>query len=250
MKLTTICLLLTVLVWTMPGCGKLTKRSGAEPTTTTEIEARGTVPEEEWDITMYDPEEVAKMRQEKAALAKAREARENEAALLTVAAIPEESAPEPALTSIAEPMASPDLEDAARTTIPATTGTPVTNAPTAAALTTAPAAAPIATTPAPMQETESTDLAYEKQTDTLQSTYISGYRVQLMATTDAEKAMEFAEAVQPAFTESVYVEYQEPFYKVRLGDCQTREEAGHILSAVRANGFDEAWITETMVIQD
>ncbi|NNE08378.1 MAG: SPOR domain-containing protein [Gemmatimonadetes bacterium] len=249
MKLMTICLLLTVLAWTATGCGKLTKRSGAEPTNTTEIEARGTVPEEEWDITMYDPEEVAKMRQEKAALAKAKEARANEAALPTVAAIPEETAPSPEFGSIAEPMASPDLEDAGRTTIPATSGTPVTTAP----VTTAPAAtAPAATTPAPttMQETKATDLAYEEQADALQTTYISGYRVQLMATTDAEKAMEFAEAIQPAFSHSVYVEYQEPFYKVRLGDCQTREEAVRILSAVRANGFDEAWITETMVIQD
>ncbi len=238
MKLMTICLLLAVMVLTAPGCGKLTKRSGAEPTNATEIEARGTVPEEEWDITMYDPEEVAKMRQEKAALAKAKEARANEAALPTVAAIPEESAPAPELGSITEPMASPDLEDAGRTTIPATSGTPVSSAPTATAA------------PKTMQATKATDLAYEKQADALQTTYISGYRVQLMATTDAEKAMEFAEAIQPAFSHSVYVEYQEPFYKVRLGDCQTREEAGRILSAVRANGFDEAWITETMVIQD
>ncbi|MFH1680831.1 MAG: SPOR domain-containing protein [Candidatus Eisenbacteria bacterium] len=79
--------------------------------------------------------------------------------------------------------------------------------------------------------------------------HVSGYRVQVYATREPEKAKAFAESARPHFGEKVYVEYLEPYYKVRLGDCLTREEARLLQDRAKAAGFDEAWVTATLVIR-
>lgn len=83
----------------------------------------------------------------------------------------------------------------------------------------------------------------------LETKYGSGYRIQILATREPEKARAFAESARPLFQEKVYVEYLDPYYKVRVGDCLTREEAILLLMRVRRSGFDEAWITATLVVQ-
>ena len=82
-----------------------------------------------------------------------------------------------------------------------------------------------------------------------ESRFLPGYRVQLMATTEPDQAREFAESVRPLFEENVYVEYLEPYYKVRIGDCRTRENATLLLNKARTRGFEEAWITSTQIIE-
>jgi hypothetical protein len=79
--------------------------------------------------------------------------------------------------------------------------------------------------------------------------HVPGYRVQLYATREPEKAKAFAESAREHFDEKVYVEYLEPYYKVRIGDCLTHEEARLLLERAKAAGFDEGWITETLVIR-
>jgi cell division septation protein DedD len=92
--------------------------------------------------------------------------------------------------------------------------------------------------PPPPQKTASIDIRHE-----------SGYRVQLYATREAEKAKAFAESARRSFKEKIYVEYLDPYYKVRVGDCLTREEARLLLDRAKAAGFDQAWITSTLVIR-
>lgn len=79
--------------------------------------------------------------------------------------------------------------------------------------------------------------------------HVSGYRVQLYATREPEKAKAFAEGAREHFSEKLYVEYLDPYYKVRIGDCLTHEEARLLLERARAAGFDQAWVTETLVIR-
>jgi hypothetical protein len=79
--------------------------------------------------------------------------------------------------------------------------------------------------------------------------HVSGYRVQLYATREPEKARGFAESARESFGEKVYVEYLDPYYKVRVGDCLTREEARLLLDRAKGSGFDQAWITSTLVIR-
>ncbi len=82
-----------------------------------------------------------------------------------------------------------------------------------------------------------------------ESRFVSGYRVQLMATVEPNQAKQFAESVRPLFDDNVYVEYLEPYYKVRIGDCKTREEASLLMRSARNAGFDQAWVTQTQIIE-
>lgn len=79
--------------------------------------------------------------------------------------------------------------------------------------------------------------------------HVSGYRVQLYASREPDRARDFAESVRESFEEPIYVEYLEPYYKVRVGDCLTRESAQDLLRRAKDSGFDQAWIAATLVIR-
>ncbi len=79
---------------------------------------------------------------------------------------------------------------------------------------------------------------------------IDGFRVQLFATKDYENALvvrKEAEFVFIDYGHNVYVEFDAPYYKVRVGDCKTREEAEALRELARKNGYPSAWIVKTKV---
>jgi hypothetical protein len=74
-----------------------------------------------------------------------------------------------------------------------------------------------------------------------------GYRIQVVATRFLEEAERDAELVKGLYTVAVYIEYYEPFYKVRVGDFKTRQEAEKMKEKLVEIGFDSAWILETII---
>ncbi len=77
--------------------------------------------------------------------------------------------------------------------------------------------------------------------------YTYGYRVQLYATRDVDKARNVAESAQRLFSVDVYIEFYEPLYKVRIGDYPDREQAEQMRQHVSSRGFADAWIVETTI---
>jgi hypothetical protein len=77
--------------------------------------------------------------------------------------------------------------------------------------------------------------------------YHYGFRIQIYATRDLEKARNVAESARQLFNEKTYIEYQEPLYKVRIGDYPTREQAERMLYKVTSSGFEDAWLVETTI---
>jgi cell division septation protein DedD len=77
------------------------------------------------------------------------------------------------------------------------------------------------------------------------STY--GYRVQIFASSQKDRAEEIAAEARTRFSERVYVVYDAPFYKVRVGDCITRQEADVLKEKASAQGYEAPWVAETMV---
>ena len=75
----------------------------------------------------------------------------------------------------------------------------------------------------------------------------TGYRVQVFATFSEEKADLIANQVRERTTEPVYVEYIAPYYKVRVGDCSTREEAESLKSNIYGLGYSDAFIVEDTI---
>jgi hypothetical protein len=82
-------------------------------------------------------------------------------------------------------------------------------------------------------------------------TLTQGFRIQLYSTSDIEAAQEIQIAADSIFTDYwIYMVYEVPFYKVRLGDFQTRPQANRALANVQRDGFRDAWIVPDRVVKD
>jgi hypothetical protein len=75
----------------------------------------------------------------------------------------------------------------------------------------------------------------------------AGYRIQVVASTIREEADGIADVVKGLVPIPVYIEFSEPFYRVRVGDFRTKDEAEKIRRKLVDYGFDSAWIVETAI---
>jgi len=75
---------------------------------------------------------------------------------------------------------------------------------------------------------------------------IPGYRVQVGAFILEENAQKLANEIRQKTGYKVYIEKIDQYYKVRVGDCLTREEAEQIKSHLKSLGYD-AFIVETLI---
>ncbi len=79
----------------------------------------------------------------------------------------------------------------------------------------------------------------------------AGYRVQVMFTQDIDQANEIRDTLSLEVPEEwVYVVYDAPYYKVRLGNFLERPAANQLLHRVVGLGFKDAWIVPDNVIKN
>jgi cell division septation protein DedD len=76
---------------------------------------------------------------------------------------------------------------------------------------------------------------------------VLGFRVQIFASSTENNADRVAADARSAFKNRVYVDYIAPYYKVRVGDCLTREEAEVMKNKARTLGYRGAFVIETMI---
>ncbi len=76
---------------------------------------------------------------------------------------------------------------------------------------------------------------------------VQGYRVQLLATDDEFNAREAKKNAIFRFEEGVYLVFEAPHYRLRIGDCQTRSEAEALREKAIRNGFRDAWIVPSKI---
>jgi len=78
---------------------------------------------------------------------------------------------------------------------------------------------------------------------------VQGFRIQIFATAniDEANAMKMA-AAQRVTEDSIYVVFDPPLYKVRLGDFQTRVEANQRLATLVEKGFPDAWVVSDRIV--
>jgi hypothetical protein len=80
--------------------------------------------------------------------------------------------------------------------------------------------------------------------------FIQGFRIQVYSSTDVEAAQEVYNFADSLFIDQwIYVVYEVPFYKIRVGDFQTRPQANRILTEVLRRGFRDAWIVPDKVLK-
>ncbi len=76
---------------------------------------------------------------------------------------------------------------------------------------------------------------------------ISGFRIQIFSSRDEKEALLERRDALTLFDVNVYIEYDNPLWKVRLGDCVTRFEANELLERVRDRGYRDAWVVRTHI---
>jgi hypothetical protein len=68
------------------------------------------------------------------------------------------------------------------------------------------------------------------------------FRVQVLATSSEQSAMDAKKRVEKRLGFPAYVSLVDGMYKVRVGDCTTREEANKVRERCRGAGYSDAWI--------
>ena len=69
-----------------------------------------------------------------------------------------------------------------------------------------------------------------------------GYRVQVLATRYFERADSLAVIMKNTVSDSVYVDFEAPNYKVRIGDFIDRDSAESLQQELMQMGYNSAWI--------
>ncbi len=76
---------------------------------------------------------------------------------------------------------------------------------------------------------------------------VEGYRVQLLATREEEVARRARADARTYFPENSYLLFDNPYYKLRLGDCLTRTAADSLQQRAMSKGFPGSWIVRSQV---
>lgn len=72
------------------------------------------------------------------------------------------------------------------------------------------------------------------------------FRVQLFSTRDLERAQAIEEAAIQQFEEEVIVHFDSPFYKIRLGRMNNREDAQNLQRKAIETGYRRSWVIRTV----
>ena len=102
----------------------------------------------------------------------------------------------------------------------------------------------------PRQQEERVDLLTQLRSapeDTGEAAFLIGYRIQILQTEDAEEARKMQKDAILELDTDAYLIYDEPYYKVRVGDFRTRYEAEQFLEKVHRKGYASAWIVRTRI---
>jgi len=68
------------------------------------------------------------------------------------------------------------------------------------------------------------------------------YRVQLGSTADYQQALGLVEQARQDFKVPVLLEFESPYYKIRIGETDNREEADALQRQAVRKGYRNAWV--------
>ncbi len=74
-----------------------------------------------------------------------------------------------------------------------------------------------------------------------------GWRVQIAATDNREEAEKIKERIVSQISERVYVVYEAPHYRVRVGNCVSFDDAAELLKKVRNMEYKDAFIVRSNI---
>ena len=77
---------------------------------------------------------------------------------------------------------------------------------------------------------------------------IPGFRVQIFVSRDEFETRQIEEQALMSFDESVYLIFDSPNYKIRVGDCRSRSEANELRQRAVGLGYKDAWVVQCKVL--
>ena len=77
---------------------------------------------------------------------------------------------------------------------------------------------------------------------------IEGFRLQIYETSSVEEANKKISKFKKNLTDSIYMSFEAPFYKVRYGDYPTREQAEIEKKKILKKGYKSVWIVRSNII--
>ena len=78
-------------------------------------------------------------------------------------------------------------------------------------------------------------------------TEIEGFRVQVFATQDRGKADKLQKELASKFKENIYIIFEAPNYKLRMGDFLDRDKAEILRMELAASNYPSSWILRTKI---
>jgi hypothetical protein len=87
----------------------------------------------------------------------------------------------------------------------------------------------------------------ENVASAVEDTLVTGYRIQIIQTTDAEEAKNVQKDAILRFNDDVYRVFDPPFYKVRVGNFLNWYDAEKIQKLAIQKGYRDAWVVRTKV---
>ena len=94
------------------------------------------------------------------------------------------------------------------------------------------------------------DKEYIKNNEDVRDTseiIIEGYRVQALVTRNTHSADSIRAVLSDKIDEDVYITYEVPYYKIRVGNCVDRKQAEELKLKLVELGYASAWIIRTRV---
>jgi hypothetical protein len=89
-----------------------------------------------------------------------------------------------------------------------------------------------------------------KDSIVMQEETTQGFRIQLFSSSNIDEAVSAkTQGAETFSTDSVYIFFDAPVYKVRLGDFPDRFSAGRRLPEIIDKGYPDAWIVPDRIIQ-
>jgi len=98
-----------------------------------------------------------------------------------------------------------------------------------------------------LPESGETEWGQRKRTGTEGSSPPTVYRVQIFMTKYPELASQKAQEAEAIFREKVHVDFEAPYYRVRVGEFDTVEAGEGFLLQVRQSGYQDAWLVKTTI---
>jgi len=75
-----------------------------------------------------------------------------------------------------------------------------------------------------------------------------GFRIQLISTQNISEAITIKAQADSLYTIPVYLDFEPPNYKVRIGNYITNEEANVMQIAMQNQGFKNAWVVPSKIV--